>query len=43
MPAQHRGGQVAGRIDEVRPVADILDEMVRDFRALLGELAERYR
>ena len=24
------GGQVAGRIDEVRPVADILHEMVRD-------------
>jgi enoyl-[acyl-carrier protein] reductase II len=36
------GGQVAGRIDEVRPVADILHEMVRDMRAVLGELAQRY-
>jgi enoyl-[acyl-carrier protein] reductase II len=36
------GGQVAGRIDEVRPVADILHEMVRDMRDVLGELADQY-
>jgi len=37
------GGQVAGRIDEVRPVAEIIHDMVRDFRAVVGSLAERYR
>jgi enoyl-[acyl-carrier protein] reductase II len=36
------GGQVAGRIDEVRPVAEILHEMVDELRAVLGDLAERY-
>jgi enoyl-[acyl-carrier protein] reductase II len=37
------GGQVAGRIDEVRPVADIIHEMVTELRDVLGDLAERYR
>jgi enoyl-[acyl-carrier protein] reductase II len=36
------GGQVAGRIDEVKPVAEILHEMVDGLRAVLGDLAERY-
>ncbi len=35
-------GQVAGRIDEVRPVADIIDECARDCRRVLAELAARY-
>ena len=32
------GGQVAGRIDAVRPVADILHETVDEFRAVLAAL-----
>ena len=36
------GGQVAGRIDEVRPVAEILHDMVDELRAVLGDLADRY-
>jgi enoyl-[acyl-carrier protein] reductase II len=36
------GGQVAGRIDAVRPVAEILHETVRDCRAVLGALADRF-
>ena len=36
------GGQVAGRIDEVKPVADIIDEMIVELRAVLGDLADRY-
>jgi enoyl-[acyl-carrier protein] reductase II len=36
------GGQVAGRIDEVRPVAEILYDMVDELRAVLGDLADRY-
>jgi enoyl-[acyl-carrier protein] reductase II len=36
------GGQVAGRIGEVRPVAEILHEMVIELRAVLGDLADRY-
>jgi len=35
-------GQVAGRIDEVLPAARILDEMVKEFHAVLGDLADRY-
>jgi enoyl-[acyl-carrier protein] reductase II len=36
------GGQVAGRIEEVRPVADIINECARDCLATIGELAQRY-
>jgi len=36
------GGQVAGRIDEVRPVAAIFHEMVDELRAVLGDAAARY-
>ncbi len=35
-------GQVCGRIDSVRPVAEILDEVKREFFETLGDLAERY-
>lgn len=35
-------GQVAGRIEEVRPVADIVHDTVREFRAVIGVL-DRYR
>jgi enoyl-[acyl-carrier protein] reductase II len=35
-------GQVMGRIDAVRPVAEILDEMVAEFGDVLGEQADRY-
>ena len=31
-------GQVAGRIDGVRPVAEILRETVREFQAVAGRL-----
>jgi enoyl-[acyl-carrier protein] reductase II len=33
------GGQVVGRIDEVKPVAQIIAETVTGFRRTLGELA----
>jgi enoyl-[acyl-carrier protein] reductase II len=36
------GGQVVGRIDEVRPVAEIIEETARDCVRLLRELSERY-
>jgi enoyl-[acyl-carrier protein] reductase II len=36
------GGQVAGRIDEVRPVKEIVDETIAEFHDTLRELAERY-
>jgi enoyl-[acyl-carrier protein] reductase II len=36
------GGQVAGRITEVRPVADIIRECADDCLALLHDLAKRY-
>ena len=36
------GGQVAGRITEVRPVADIIRECADECLALLHELAKRY-
>lgn len=35
-------GQVCGRIDAVRPVADILADVRDEFFATLGEMAERY-
>jgi len=35
-------GQVAGRIDEVRPVADIIDECARDCLQVLADLAKQY-
>ena len=36
------GGQVAGRIDEVRPVADILNETISELHDVLAELARSY-
>jgi enoyl-[acyl-carrier protein] reductase II len=33
------GGQVVGRIDEVRPVADIIHSTIEEFRAVAAELA----
>jgi len=35
-------GQVAGRIDSVRPVADIIRETVEEFHACCAELGQRY-
>jgi enoyl-[acyl-carrier protein] reductase II len=35
-------GQVAGRIESVRPVADILRETVDDFLATLEALGKQY-
>src|SRR5688572_13352838 len=35
-------GQVAGRIDEVKPVRRIIDETVAGFFAVVGEMADRY-
>jgi enoyl-[acyl-carrier protein] reductase II len=35
-------GQVAGRIDAVRPVAEIIDECARECRRILADLAARY-
>ncbi len=35
-------GQVQGRIDSVRPVADVIDDCVEEFYATLDELADRY-
>jgi len=36
------GGQVAGRIEAVRPVAAILRSTIDEFHATLEELARRY-
>jgi len=36
------GGQVAGRIDEVKPVADIIRETVEEFEEVVRSLAGRY-
>jgi enoyl-[acyl-carrier protein] reductase II len=36
------GGQVAGRIDRVEPVAEILDRTVREFHATVANLADRF-
>lgn len=35
-------GQVAGRIDAVRPVAEIIEEVKREFFETIGSLAARY-
>ena len=35
-------GEVAGRIDSVRPVAEIIDECARDCLDVLADLAARY-
>ena len=35
-------GQVAGRIDSVRPVADIINETVVEFRQVIAELGSRF-
>ena len=35
-------GQVAGRIDSVRPVADIIADIVAEFEATVASLADRY-
>jgi enoyl-[acyl-carrier protein] reductase II len=35
-------GQVAGRIDSVRPVADIIADTVREFEAVVADLGARY-
>jgi enoyl-[acyl-carrier protein] reductase II len=35
-------GQVAGRIDDIKPVAQIVDECARDCLQVLADLAKRY-
>jgi enoyl-[acyl-carrier protein] reductase II len=35
-------GQVAGRIDEVKPVARIIKEVVEEFEAVVAEMGRRY-
>ncbi|MFW6093798.1 MAG: NAD(P)H-dependent flavin oxidoreductase [Pseudomonadota bacterium] len=35
-------GQVCGRIDDVRPVAEIIDDVKAEFVATMGELSDRY-
>ncbi|WP_342745819.1 nitronate monooxygenase [Caulobacter mirabilis] len=35
-------GQVAGRIDSVRPVADILRDTIEEFEAVTADLGQRY-
>ena len=35
-------GQVAGRIDSVKPVADIIRETVAEFEAVTAELGAKY-
>jgi enoyl-[acyl-carrier protein] reductase II len=36
------GGQVAGRIDEVKPVAEIIGETIAEFHETLAAIAARY-
>jgi enoyl-[acyl-carrier protein] reductase II len=36
------GGQVAGRIEAVKPVAQIIDETMAEFDAVMREIAHRY-
>lgn len=36
------GGQVMGRIDEVRPVADVLADCAQEFFEVVDDLADRY-
>ncbi len=35
-------GQVAGRIDSVRPVADVIHETAREFFEVMGDMSQRY-
>ena len=35
-------GQVAGRIDSVKPVAQILNETIAEFEAVMAELGAKY-
>jgi enoyl-[acyl-carrier protein] reductase II len=35
-------GQVCGRIDEVRPVKDIIEDVKREFFETVGAMAQRY-
>jgi enoyl-[acyl-carrier protein] reductase II len=35
-------GQVAGRIDEVKPAKAIIDEVVSEFHAIMGQMAKTY-
>jgi enoyl-[acyl-carrier protein] reductase II len=35
-------GQVAGRIDAVKPVAQIIGETVAEFEAVMGEMSKRF-
>jgi len=35
-------GQVAGRIDEIKPVAQILDEIEGEFFQTIGSLGNQY-
>ena len=35
-------GQVAGRIDRVRPVAEVIAEVKEEFFATIGRLASQY-
>jgi enoyl-[acyl-carrier protein] reductase II len=35
-------GQVAGRIDSVKPVAQVIRETVEEFEAVMGEMAARF-
>lgn len=36
------GGQVAGRIDDIKPVADIIEETIDEFHVTVRELAARF-
>jgi len=36
------GGQVAGRIDEVKPVAQIIEETIAEFHDVIATLADGY-
>jgi enoyl-[acyl-carrier protein] reductase II len=36
------GGQVAGRIDKVEPVAEIFERMIGEFHATVAKMAERF-
>lgn len=36
------GGQVAGRIDDIKPVAAIIRETIDEFHAVIGDLGSRY-
>jgi enoyl-[acyl-carrier protein] reductase II len=36
------GGQVAGRIDEIKPVAEIIEETIDEFHTIMRDLAARF-